>query len=222
MLCVRESFRSVLSLLLSSSTGTKGSETALCLSNCVSRLRAQRGWAGQGKVRATWGHWPLSLTYSFTSWDAVQTRLAGWRGGRQKGKWRAETQRREVSFPWSFSLSSEWNRSVSVSLPPPSALSPRLSPPLSLLLLGGPLSITRWVRNGWHSYSFEAVPGRGRRGMPLALLKLLRKLFQSPPGSTWGPLCCPGPCPWAPVLKGSTELMVITGDSSWHSPILPF
>lgn len=88
-----------------------------------------------------------------------------------------------------------------------------LCPLSSSLFWKGLPYITRRVRNGWHSYSVEATPGSSRRGLPLDLRKLLQKLFQSPPGSTWGPLCCPGPCPLAPVLKGSTELMVIADDS---------
>lgn len=174
-------------------------------------------------MRTTQGHCPLSLAEPIALRVTNWTGLAVRGGGKKDGQIWTQTdtvvwdQLEYVPMSRFHHAHSETIQSSCFGwfLPLPPL-------PLSLLLLEGPLSFTCWVRNGWHSYSFEAVPGCSRQGVPLALLKLLQKLFQSPLGSTWGPLCCPGPCPWAPTLKGSSELRVITGDSSWHSPIHPF
>lgn len=75
----------------------------------------------------------------------------------------------------------------------------------------------------WLTFIFLwSSPCSGQMGYANGSPKAVPKAVQSPQGSTWAPLCCPELCPWAPALKGSTELMVIMGDSSWHTCILPF
>lgn len=70
--------------------------------------------------------------------------------------------------------------------PSPASLCP-LPQPLSLLLVEGPLSITRWVRNGWHSYSFEALPGQGQTRYATSSSKAAPKADSKPPRLNLGP-----------------------------------